>query len=75
MPANLIQSVARLMVILAITICVGGCAYVEERFTDVTDDPKFQIYNRKGDIYRLRSDVARFHAVKWGLAGKEPAAA
>lgn len=58
MPRNLTQSAVHPLAALVVATLLAGCAYVEERFTDVTQNPKFQIGYRQGEVYRLRSDAS-----------------
>jgi hypothetical protein len=54
-----------------IAASLAGCAYVEERFADVTQDPKFQVGFRQGEVYRLRADASLVATVSNGcLPGK-----
>jgi hypothetical protein len=40
----------------AFSAAMTGCAYVEEKFQDVSNNPKFAVSYRQGEVYRLRTD-------------------
>jgi len=43
-------------ILSALLAALAGCAYVEERFTDVSNDPRYAVGYRSGESLRLRAD-------------------
>jgi hypothetical protein len=46
----------RAAVFLCLAPCLAGCAYVEQKFADVTHDPQFAVAYRPDEVYRLKHD-------------------